>query len=147
MEGFYSQCVCEALLEIKNQQDQLEDFPTSCFSSLVAKLIKVDTIPFMLLTESNEPFKLNGFDHDDHSGELSHFYTSFFRIEEISENCCATISLLRPLDIHGYMTTSTCEVERLERTEICAEVDLNCFCAVQCLDVDLMKKIEVEPKW
>ncbi|MBM6618224.1 CotY/CotZ family spore coat protein [Bacillus suaedaesalsae] len=81
-------------------------------------------------------------------GGVSHFHTSFFRIIHINEKtCCAKISLLRPLDIHGYITDSICDLARLERTNKCVEVDLNCFCAVQCFDVDLLKKIEIEPKW
>ncbi|MBM6618230.1 CotY/CotZ family spore coat protein [Bacillus suaedaesalsae] len=139
-------CVCSALLELKSQQDQLGGCPTSCFSSLLAKLIKVDTLPFMLFTESNGPLELVGFERK--SNGISHFKTSFFRIEDIDEEtCCAKISLLRPLDFQGCIVDSICDVARLERTRICTEIDVNCFCAVQCLDVDLLRSIVIEPKW
>lgn len=144
----HKNCVCTALMELKSQQDQLGGCPTSCFSSLLAKILKVDTLPFMLLTENKGPLELVGFEKNHYPGGISHFQTSFFRIESIEEKkCCAKISLLRPLDIHGHIAESICDVARLERTKICTEIDLECVCAVQCLDVDLLKKIEIEPKW
>ncbi|MFD1735479.1 CotY/CotZ family spore coat protein [Bacillus salitolerans] len=140
--------VCEALVILKSQQDQLEGCPTDCFSSLLAKLLKVDTIPFMLYTPNGGPLELAGFEHEQYTICTKYFHTRFFRIESIDkENCCAKISLLRPVDLEGYSATSICEVAYLERTKICTVVDLNCFCAVQCLDVELMRKIIIEPKW
>ncbi|KAA0546558.1 hypothetical protein FZW96_15050 [Bacillus sp. BGMRC 2118] len=141
--------VCTALVELKNQQDQLEGCPSSCFSSLLAKLLKVDTLPFILLTEKNEPLELVGFEYKPLPVGVSYFHTSFFRIEKINEDTCtAKVSLLRPLDENGFTANDICEVNSLERTKICVEIDLNnTVCGVQCLDVDLLRKVEIEPKW
>lgn len=137
-------CVLDALQELKRQQDQLEGSPTCCYTSLLKKLLKVDTIPFMLLT-NNGPFELAGLFYGKKS---AHFHTSFFRIENIDEEKkCITISLLRPITLYGTYAKEICDVERLERTKICVTVDIACFCGVQCLDIDLLKKVIVEPKW
>lgn len=144
----HNNCVCKALIELKSQQDELSGCPTSCFSSLIAKLFKVDTLPFMLFSDDERPLELSAYEFNRTSNIAKPFHTSFFRIESINEDtCCATISLLRPIDIHGYIADNLCNVARLEKTKICKEIDLSCYCAVQCLDVDLMKKIEIEPKW
>lgn len=140
-------CVYEALQELKHQQDQLEGSPTCCYTSLLKKLLKVDTIPFMLLSEEG-PFVLAGlqygFNHCDHK----HFHTSFFRVESLDrDKNCATISLLKPMTLYGSIANEICDVERLVRTKICVTVDLHCFCGVQCLDMDLLKEIIIEPKW
>ncbi|WP_175638980.1 CotY/CotZ family spore coat protein [Metabacillus schmidteae] len=137
-------CVYEALQELKKQQDQLEGSTSCCYTSLLKKLLKVDTIPFMLLTNEG-PFELGGFLYGKKN---SHFHTSFFRIEKLDEDKkCVTLSLLRPITLYGTFAKEICDVERLERTKICVTVDTECLCAVQCLDIDLMKKVIVEPKW
>jgi hypothetical protein len=143
----HQSCVFLVLEELKAQQDQLETYPTSCFSSLLKKLLKVDTIPFMLLS-SKGPMELAGFEYADVTKETVHFHTHFFRIEKLMyDTNCATLSLLRPLTLCGDPVHSICEVERFERTDICVTIDLSCVCGIQCLDVDLLKKVVIEPKW
>ena len=75
--------------------------------------------------------------------------TNYFRIESVDlENGCATISLLRPLDIEGNLTNALCDVVRLEKTSICKVVDITCICAIQPVDTEMLKrKIIIEPKW
>lgn len=141
-------CICSVVEHMKKEQDKLAGCATSCFSSLEKKLLKADTIPFMLF--SCEPFTAYGLSTDECDQEgIRCFTTKFFRIEEIKpDSCCATISLLRPLDCHGFTTEDFCETHSLEKTNICLEVDLSCFCAVSCLDIKMMKKREHPmPKW
>ncbi|WP_078434178.1 CotY/CotZ family spore coat protein [Metabacillus halosaccharovorans] len=138
--------VYHAILELKRQQDSLGGCPTSCFSTLLSKLIKVDTIPFLLYTDSGL-FQVSGVKAND-NGKDDDFCTPFFRIEHVdTREKFGILSLLRPLSLTGYPAEEICDVERLERTEICVKVDLTCICAVQCLDINLMKKVVIEPKW
>ncbi|MCV9887812.1 CotY/CotZ family spore coat protein [Metabacillus halosaccharovorans] len=138
--------VYHAILELKHQQDSLDGCPTSCFSTLLSKLYKVDTIPFLLYTDSGL-FQVSGVKAND-NGKDDDFCTPFFRIEHVdTKEKFGILSLLRPLSLTGYPSEEICDVERLERTEICVKVDLTCICAVQCLDINLMKKVVIEPKW
>jgi Spore coat protein Z len=142
LTGVYS-----ALKELKAQQDQLEGCPTSCFSSLLSKILKVDTIPFLIMNE-NGPLELVGIEFIENTKKCNHFHTNFFRIEHLDpKDNWATLSLLRPLSLCGNPAKSISDVERLERTKICVTVDLSRFCAVQCLDINLLKKVVIEPKW
>lgn len=133
-------CVCEAVLNIADLQDAVEDdCPTSCFSNLLAPTQFVgDTIPFLLYTKKGDLFKAFG-----NVGELlpgDCFKTPFFRVEHVRRDCCATLSLLRPVNAHGTVdcATDVCDVDNLVRTDFCIEVDLSCFCAIQCLDPRLV---------
>lgn len=142
----HTKSVYHAFLELKRQQDQLGICPTSCFSPLIAKLFKVDTIPVLFYTESGL-FQVKAVKAKD-NGKGNEFWTSFFRIEHVdTKEKCGILSLLRPLSLTGNPVEEICDVERLERTEICVKVDLTCICAVQCLDINLMKKVVIEPKW
>lgn len=133
--------LCEALFELKSLQDLLTDTSTKYFGRLLAKIVGTDTIPFLLIINTGDPLRFANIDEC--------FETSFFRIESIDrEMCCITISLLRPLDIEGNLTTSLCDVVRLEKTSIKKVVNLSCICAVQPLDTKLLtRKIIIEPKW
>ena len=138
--------IYHALNELKHQQDQIGGCPTSCFSSLPSKLYKIDTIPFLLYTD-NGLFQVSG-EEKNNSGKGYHFWTPFFRIEDLDvNNKCGILSLLRPLSLSGFPVDEIYNVERLERTNNCVKVDLSCFCAVQCLDLNLLKKVVIEPKW
>jgi hypothetical protein len=140
-------CLYTALRELKTQQDQLDGCPTSCFSNLLSKLFKVDTIPFLLYTEKG-PLQLTGFEYSKQTRDCQYFHTTFFRIENVEgENKSVILSLLRPLTLSGSPAEDIFSMERLERTNICVTVDLSCVCGVQCLDIDLAKKIVIEPKW
>lgn len=143
---YHQGSIYHAILELKKQQDLLGGCPNSCYSNLLSKLLKVDTIPLLLYTEDGL-FHLSG-SEDKNFRKCEHFCTPFFRIEhvDIKKNCC-TISLLRPLSLSGVLVEEICDVERLERTNICVKIDLSCFCAVQCLDINLLKKVVIEPKW
>lgn len=134
-------CLCDALYELKLFQDLIKDSQTKYYGQLLAKIVGTDTLPFFLLTKKGHPLSFSDTDEC--------FETSYFRIESIDkEECCATISLLRPLDIEGCLSNSLCDVVRLERTSTCKVVDLTCFCAVQLLETELLtRKVIIEPKW
>ncbi|SDI54004.1 CotY/CotZ family spore coat protein [Natribacillus halophilus] len=142
-------CVCDAVLSIKEAQDavdkKFDDCVNSCFTNLLGpkRPGKVqDTIPFMLKDKKSNLFWATGGLTADYNDV---FETVFFRVENVDEKtCCATLSLLRPIkDIkftHNCCVdpTSLSDVYCLEKTHFCIEVDLNCFCAIQCLDPDLV---------
>ncbi|MFD2705040.1 CotY/CotZ family spore coat protein [Salibacterium lacus] len=143
-------CVCDAVAAIKNAQDQVDNnggnCRNKCFDSLLSPSGNnngLDTVPFLLQTKTGEYFSSVGA-----VGRNDCFQTAFFRVEKIDEdNCCATLSLLRPdseLECSKCCVDpmSLCEVEELERTRYCIEVDLDCFCAIQCLDPNLVGDID-----
>src|SRR5690606_35492642 len=73
----------------------------------------------------------------------------YFRVEEIFDNCCATLRVLIPLKkdrttVVKIMNNGKidyeelCSVRHWARSNSCITVDLHCFCAVQGIaDVDL----------
>ncbi|QOR67619.1 spore coat protein [Cytobacillus suaedae] len=134
-------CICEVVLNIRNLQDAKEsECTSSCLRDLLEPVQTVgNIIPFLLYTNKEGLFNAYG-----NIGELlpgDFFKTPFFRVEDVREGCCATLSLLRP--IFGAKSSSdnvedVCSVSRLVNTDICIEVDLTCFCAIQCLDPRLV---------
>ncbi|KXH79761.1 CotY/CotZ family spore coat protein [Sporosarcina sp. HYO08] len=138
-----NQCLCAALLELKAMQDFISKSPTHYFCDLLRTIVGTDTIPIVLQTKKGDFIKrIHKFD------DFCCFETMFFRIEEIDEElCCAKLSLLRPLDIEGCDTNIICDVFRLQKTNVCTIIPLSCVCAVQPLDVELLKrKVIIEPK-
>ena len=137
-------CVCDAVENILDQQEAVEDrCDTSCFENLLSPTnVLGDTIPFMLLDKSGNVFKafgnIGGFTDD-----ALCFKTVFFRVEAL-RGCCATLSLLRPYAADGdtINVKNPCDDDLfgLERTDFCMEVDLDCFCAIQCLSPALVDR-------
>jgi spore coat protein Y len=137
-------CVCEAIEQILDAQEAVEEItcPTSCFSNLLNPVVNPsrDTIPFILFDKKGDLFKSFG-NVGGFNGDMICFKTIFFRVEAV-DKCCATLSLLRPVDDEGN-TISVCEpcdpdLFGLEKSDFCIEVDLDCFCAIQCLSPDLV---------
>ncbi|MBS4192702.1 hypothetical protein KHA94_21405 [Bacillus sp. FJAT-49705] len=141
-------CIGDALLEIIKLQNLLSNISTPYLGSLLGRLFKVDTIPFMLFTKKGIYNVSSHFINNDSIGQEC-FTTSFFRVNSFEKGTrCANITLLRPFDINNRPVTDLCEVYRLEKTPFCTEIDLSCICGLQCLDTDLlMRKIIIEPKW
>ncbi|MBO1510272.1 CotY/CotZ family spore coat protein [Metabacillus bambusae] len=141
-------CILETLKTIKFHQEFIID-PSLSSSKYRCKHVKiVDTIPFILWNDCGL-FELTGYISNHLEDEKSDsFCTSFFRIENIDEKQkCATLSLLKPLDIDGRLSKEICEIVRLERTPICVDVDLSSFCAIHYLNVELLnRKIIIEPR-
>ncbi|MGM0750715.1 MAG: CotY/CotZ family spore coat protein [Bacillota bacterium] len=140
-----AKCICTALNELKKLQDYINHSETPYFGKLLSILVGVDTIPFTLFKKDG-PLIITGCEKEK-AEEC--FTTSYFRLEKLDEDtCCATVSLLRPLDIYGEDVESMCEVMKLIKTSTCVEIDLDCICAIQCVDLALLKRIIiVEPKW
>ena len=110
IENCDQRTICEALINLKELQDFIVNNSTPYFGNLLARIVGVDTIPFLLHTE-NGLFELMGFHHNKFHEKKNVLLTNFFRIESIDkEACCATISLLIPIDIHGHVTNSICDV-------------------------------------
>ena len=139
-------CVCEAVENIHDLQNAIEEegCPTSCFSNLLSPSRHLgDTIPFIIYTSKSKPFVAFG-----NVGELQAgpcFSTVFFRVEDIKD-CCATLRLLIAFDENRRVLDFTeekdkiCDVFRLEKKNFCVEVDLECFCAIECLNPQLINR-------
>ncbi|WP_394235378.1 CotY/CotZ family spore coat protein [Niallia oryzisoli] len=147
-------CVCDVVRAIKDIQDNAEDVcecPTNCFQEPLGALVSparrsnADTRVFVLKTADGSPF------HAFFKAKDCACVSIFFRVEEVFDNCCATLRVIKPIKReNGQMTTldmvknccidlgSFCDLCGFESTNDCITVDLNCFCAVQCIaDVDL----------
>lgn len=162
-------CVCDvvrAIFDIQTQAVEEECRPcmTNCFLEPLGGIVSpvtrnADTRVFMLITKNGVPF-LSFFKNsncmNNAGAQLTnpspkHSCTSvFFRVEDIFDDCCATLRVLKPLrhangptvDLvcHGDTVelNKLCDVCAWEATDSCITVDLRCFCAVQCIaDVNL----------
>ncbi|MDG5473011.1 CotY/CotZ family spore coat protein [Jeotgalibacillus sp. ET6] len=146
-------CVCEVVRAIKDIQDnaveeECQPCLTSCFLEPLGDLTSpsrrrpADTRVFILKTKDGSPFHAfyrdgDRFDHD--------CISIYFRVESIFDNCCATLRVLEPKDKEGdevdllsdcgskINLKKLCKVYDFESTDSCITVDLNCFCAVQCI--------------
>lgn len=146
-------CVCDVVRAIKDIQDQATDecpgCPTSCFLEPLGGLVsptrhQADTRVFMLLTDDGDPFKAFFRDftprHKDND-----CVSVFFRVEDIFDNCCATLRVLEPLDDNRHDVNllsdcgtkinlkKVCKAHNFRLTGSCVTVDLNCFCAIECV--------------
>ena len=98
-------CVCEVVRAIKDIQDNAEDnceCPSNCFLEPLGSLVSpatrqnADTRVFVLKTADGSPFHAF-FKSVDCVGCVS----IFFRVEDIFDNCCATLRVLRPIKKDG----------------------------------------------
>jgi hypothetical protein len=152
-------CVCEVVRAIKDIQDNAveeAEFPecSSCFAEPLGSLVSpvrrdpVDTRVFVLSNADGSPF------HAFFSNENNACVSIYFRVEDVFDNCCATLRVLVPGRREGgtfcpvnlvsggdkccINLEKVCQVERFRASNDCITVDLGCFCAVQCIaDVDL----------
>lgn len=145
-------CVCDVVRAIKDIQDQAVDnecpqCPTNCFLEPLGSLVspsrsQADTRVFMLLTEDGTPFKAFFRDRDKCDNDC---ISVFFRVEDIFDRCCATLRVLEPLNaMRGEVDLlnsdgtkidlrKLCQVRNFALTGSCITVDLNCFCAIECV--------------
>jgi hypothetical protein len=165
-------CVCDVVRAIKDIQDTMDiecpGCPTNCFLEPLGGLSptrhQADTRVFMLLTKDGTPFKAffrendhrrsnrhNDNRHDDDKDDKKHdkkresCFSVFFRVEEVFDDCCATLRVLEPQDRNGKEIDlldkdgtkldlrEICEVREFELTDSCVTVDLNCFCGIECV--------------
>ncbi len=145
-------CVCEVVNAILDIQDNAEDncfeCPNNCFLQPLGSLVspvqnQPNTRVFTLTLKNGELFKAffkdvidfdgDEIETDDNYNHYKKNFSPFFRVEEIFDNCCATLSVLAKVwdgDEWTFVKTSSC-----------ITVDLKCFCAVQCIEdvyVDLI---------
>lgn len=165
-------CVCDvvrAILDIQNQavQDECSPCTANCFLEPLGGIVsptrsQADTRVFMLLTKDGSPFKAffnsqgysnsgNQKNSNNQKNQKSDYCTSvFFRVEDMFDDCCATLRVLEPIDDNNGTAdllgddsccidmNKLCDVTDWLSTESCITVDLSCFCAVQCVaDIDL----------
>ncbi|WP_144509476.1 CotY/CotZ family spore coat protein [Bacillus sp. FJAT-22090] len=144
-------CVCDVVRAIKDIQDQATDdcapCPTNCFLEPLGGLVsparhQADTRVFMLLTKDGDPFKAFFRDRDRFDCDCISVY---FRVEDIFDGCCATLRVLEPLnstrgEVNLLSDCGTkidlrklCHVRNFALTGSCITVDLNCFCAIECV--------------
>ncbi|MEK5079424.1 CotY/CotZ family spore coat protein [Solibacillus sp. FSL W7-1436] len=145
-------CVCEvvrAILEIQNAavQDECSRCTTNCFLEPLGGIVSpsrnnVDTRVFTLLNKDGSPF----FATFTAEGPPCPCVSMYFRVEDVFDGCCATLRVLVPQDVNGctvdllndYGTAidfrKVCKVTQFEASDSCITVDLDCFCAVQCID-------------
>lgn len=154
-------CVCEVVRAIKDIQDNAVIEPeectecTSCFTEPLGSMVSpvrrdpVDTRVFVLSTADGTPF------HAFLTDECDACVSIYFRVEEVFDNCCATLRVLVPghrdhhdgqfspinlvsADKCGIDLKKVCKVDRFRASRDCITVDLSCFCSVQCIaDVNL----------
>ncbi len=161
----HDNCICEVVRAIRRIQDirderECDDCSTDCFLTPIGSLLsparqRANTRVFMLLTDDGDPFKAmfnnrRRRDHDmlatvEQGTEWKHdsCFSVFFRVQNVFDNCCATLQVLEPLDRRGKRVDlfkngkldfdAICEVERFEATGSCVTVDLKCFCGIQCV--------------
>ncbi|MFK2825793.1 CotY/CotZ family spore coat protein [Bacillus sp. B190/17] len=152
----HDSCVCEVLRAIQDLQDEADRDDCKdckdCFNEPLGDLAgprrrNADTRVFTLTLKDGSPF-FAFFRPENVTGPCDACVSIFFRVEEVFDNCCARLRVLKPLNGHdrtvnlasdcGIDLCAVCEVEDFDRTNSCITVDLNCFCAVQCIrDVNL----------
>jgi len=109
----------------------------------------------MLLTDDGDPFKAMFNNNRRRENDMltaveqeiewkrESCFSVFFRVQNVFDNCCATLQVLEPLDRRGRKVDlfkngkldydAICEVERFDATGSCVTVDLKCFCGIQCV--------------
>lgn len=150
-------CVCEvvrSILEIQNAavQDECNRCTTNCFLEPLGGIVNparsnADTRVFTLLNKDGSPFFAT---FSSPNGPCSPCVSIYFRVEDVFDGCCATLRVLIPKDdmdhpvdlLNDYGTKidfhKVCKVTQFDASDSCVTVDLDCFCAVQCIDdVDL----------
>lgn len=143
-----SGCVCDVVRAILDIQDNVQDDDCTCGSNCFMEPLgairpnmvqnRVNTRVFVLKNADGTPF------HAFFRGCDEACVSIYFRVEDVFDNCCATLRVLKPLgadnqpvDLAGDLS-QVCEVENFEATNDCVTVDLSCFCAIQCIeDVNL----------
>lgn len=139
-------CVCEVLRAVADAQDEVAgtdtDCDVSCHRSIRDLLAgaqdnELDTIPLILYCGDCAPFE--GFGARTTNGTLTCISSFIFRVNSVDDDCCAKLELLTT-NVNGDTPEGPCaqldgaDIEEFVRTGICITVDLDCFCAVTCLD-------------
>lgn len=142
-------CVADILKRVADAQDEVDndgDCDVSCHKSIQDLLAgattpnNFDTIPLILYCGC-DPFLGTGvrlIRRENSSQVLQCIESFFFRVTSVDDNC-AKLELLSTGTTELCKWSEPCEqintgTTTFFRTGICITVDLNCFCAVVCLD-------------
>ncbi|EEK80069.1 spore coat protein [Bacillus cereus] len=98
-----------------------------------------NTRPFILYTKAGLPFEAFA---PVLPGDLKHCKSPIFRVESVDDDSCAVLRVLTVVYSDGSTVKPgddpICAFlnvphSKLKSTPTCLTVDLNCFCAIQCL--------------
>ena len=139
-------CVCQAVRAIKDIQDvageECNDCKNDCFleplGSMVSPSNRLNTRIFKLYLKNGDTFKAHI--------KGRPWKSPFFRVKEVFDNCCATLQVLKPdYDLHSDEDSmdSLSNMSEWIFTGECITVDLDCFCAIQCIK-DVHVELECE---
>lgn len=159
-----STCVCNVVRDIVSAQDEVTNNNGGCCSTSCEQSIRdllspstgnnnatgYTTIPFILYCKENcSPF-ISSSVYQAPIGNTGNTYfgcveTPVFRAKKFVDDgdCCVILELLLPATEGGATIDRGNEVcdffpgnsrRDFQATGICITVDLNCFCAIQCLD-------------
>ncbi|MEK3935351.1 CotY/CotZ family spore coat protein [Sporosarcina sp. FSL W7-1349] len=166
----HDNCICEVVRAIKRVQDlrddrDCDDCASDCFTSPLGSIVsparqRANTRVFTLSNDKGDLFKALfkreqrrhhhrhsdghvGGESEGHHHHHNNCISVFFRVQNIFDNCCATLQVLEPLDRdrrpvditkHGKIDLEEiCRVENFAPTGSCITVDLKCFCGIQCI--------------
>ncbi len=124
-------CVCATVRFIDQLQKEVEIEETclNCSKETLGNSIEesLNTRPFSLFLPNGDPFKaFLGCNSEK---------TRFFRVEHVSDNCCATLRCLRMIPEvtkDKKNLQETCAT--FEATDFCCTVDLNSCLGIQCFN-------------
>ncbi|MDN4607588.1 CotY/CotZ family spore coat protein [Sporosarcina highlanderae] len=123
-------CICDEMKALCNEQKILSKIVNGFQFVQMTKCY--DTIPFMLQS-SNE--------HDYFTALIDDGTTPYFRLEKIDEaNCCAQLSLLKPVDLKGRLARTEKDLYALKKTSHCIHINACCFCAITPLPINLLDR-------
>lgn len=167
-------CVCDVVRAIFDIQElavteECRPCMTNCFLEPLGGIVSptnrnADTRVFMLITKTGAPFMSffknvecqqapgtqRGASNQASGGSTPPQRMSctsvFYRVEDVFDDCCATLRVLKPLKYENGPTvdlltqdgnaidmSKLCKVNAWEATDSCITVDLRCFCAVECI--------------
>lgn len=138
---FTVNCVCKVLRQLIPKQK------AACTSGCFPNNGDDGVIPFVLTnTAGTLHFAFGNIGGGSGTAPGDCFVTPFFTVVSVDNNCCAVLELLQPnVDLLAgagaiccLPINAVCNVTELTRTGICVNVDLNCFCQVNCLDPSLI---------
>jgi hypothetical protein len=134
-------CICEALLEILDKQDDHKNNCEDLCSFPDFHKSTHETIPFILQTPYGHPYFTWG-----KIGTDECFVTVFVKVIKVDcEQNCAVLQLLKPNisiidpDTNCVETENICDVDFLIPTKECVLVDLCHYTAIKLVSPDLVK--------
>ncbi|PGL72966.1 CotY/CotZ family spore coat protein [Bacillus sp. AFS055030] len=155
-------CVCDVVKFINDLQDcATNTCPTGCdvpFLGANPNVPLANTRPFLLYLANGELFRVPAFnnnmmpimaqqrdgggDNNNKNAQVNNCQdTVVFRVESVDDDCCAVLRALVPVNpAQGNNKNNNqntfCELvdaEMFVASNTCVTVDLDCFCAIQCL--------------